>query len=233
MLLGRETADRRGRRSRDRAGDRSGKTWSATYGVDVDRAARALRLVVRALPALVGRLRGVRSVLPKLAEARLRRRLPAADPPDRPHATARAGTTRSTPGRAIPAARGRSAAPEGGHDAIDPELGTLEDFDALVADARTLGIEIALDFAIQCSPDHPWLKRAPGVVPPPPGRDAEVRREPAEALPGHLQRQLRHRGLARALGRAARRRPATGSARRDASSASTTRTRSRCRSGSG
>ncbi|MGF1607082.1 MAG: maltotransferase domain-containing protein [Rhodothalassiaceae bacterium] len=50
---------------------------------------------------------------------------------------------------------------EGGHDAIHPELGTLEDFRRLVAAAAEHGLEIALDFAIQCSPDHPWLKEHP------------------------------------------------------------------------
>ncbi|MFN3521999.1 MAG: maltotransferase domain-containing protein [Phenylobacterium sp.] len=53
-------------------------------------------------------------------------------------------------------------AAEGGHDAIHPELGTLEDFLRLVGAAREHGLEIALDFAIQCSPDHPWLKDHPG-----------------------------------------------------------------------
>lgn len=48
---------------------------------------------------------------------------------------------------------------EGGHDAIHPELGTFEDFKALREAARTHGLELALDFAIQCSPDHPWLKQ--------------------------------------------------------------------------
>jgi starch synthase (maltosyl-transferring) len=47
---------------------------------------------------------------------------------------------------------------EGGHDAIHPPLGTLADFRALIAAAKDIGLEIALDFAIQCSPDHPWLR---------------------------------------------------------------------------
>jgi starch synthase (maltosyl-transferring) len=51
---------------------------------------------------------------------------------------------------------------EGGHDAIHPQLGSLEDFLALVEEARQHQLEIALDFAIQCSPDHPWLKEHPG-----------------------------------------------------------------------
>ncbi len=51
--------------------------------------------------------------------------------------------------------------PEGGHDAVHPALGTVEDFRRLVAAASAQGLEIALDFAIQCSPDHPWLKQHP------------------------------------------------------------------------
>jgi starch synthase (maltosyl-transferring) len=51
---------------------------------------------------------------------------------------------------------------EGGHDAIHPALGTIEDFRRLERAAREHGLEIALDFAIQCSPDHPWLKQHPG-----------------------------------------------------------------------
>lgn len=50
----------------------------------------------------------------------------------------------------------------GGHDAIHPELGTFEDFRRLVEEARRHGLEIALDLAIQASPDHPWLKEHPG-----------------------------------------------------------------------
>jgi starch synthase (maltosyl-transferring) len=52
--------------------------------------------------------------------------------------------------------------PEGGHTAIHPELGTLEDFERLVARAKSLGMEIALDIAFQCSPNHPWVSEHPG-----------------------------------------------------------------------
>lgn len=51
--------------------------------------------------------------------------------------------------------------PDGGHDAIHPDLGTLEDFDHFVARARELRMEVALDFALQCSPDHPWVTQHP------------------------------------------------------------------------
>ncbi|PXW28175.1 maltotransferase domain-containing protein [Paraburkholderia caballeronis] len=53
-------------------------------------------------------------------------------------------------------------AAEGGHDAVHPQLGTLDDFRRMLAAAHEHGLEIALDFAIQCSPDHPWLKAHPG-----------------------------------------------------------------------
>lgn len=50
---------------------------------------------------------------------------------------------------------------EGGHKSIHPQLGTLEDFRRLVAEAREYGIDIALDLAFQCSPDHPWIVEHP------------------------------------------------------------------------
>lgn len=50
---------------------------------------------------------------------------------------------------------------DGGHDAIHPDLGTFEDFDTFVRTARDLRLEIALDFALQCSPDHPWVEKHP------------------------------------------------------------------------
>jgi starch synthase (maltosyl-transferring) len=50
---------------------------------------------------------------------------------------------------------------EGGHDAIDPALGTLDDFRRLREAAAAHGLEVALDFAVQCSPDHPWLREHP------------------------------------------------------------------------
>ncbi|WP_434391016.1 alpha-1,4-glucan--maltose-1-phosphate maltosyltransferase [Melittangium boletus] len=51
--------------------------------------------------------------------------------------------------------------PEGGHKAIHPQLGTLEDFERFVKEANAQGIEIAMDLAYQCSPDHPYVKDHP------------------------------------------------------------------------
>jgi starch synthase (maltosyl-transferring) len=48
---------------------------------------------------------------------------------------------------------------EGGHDAVHPDLGTVEDFDDFVAATRARGMEVALDLALQCAPDHPWVDK--------------------------------------------------------------------------
>ncbi|MFI5897880.1 alpha-1,4-glucan--maltose-1-phosphate maltosyltransferase [Actinoplanes sp. NPDC051513] len=50
---------------------------------------------------------------------------------------------------------------DGGHDALHPDLGTFDDFDAFVAHARRLGLEVALDLALNCAPDHPWVAAHP------------------------------------------------------------------------
>ena len=52
--------------------------------------------------------------------------------------------------------------PEGGHTSVHPQLGTLADFDHFVAAARSRELEVALDIAFQCSPDHPWVRDHPG-----------------------------------------------------------------------
>jgi starch synthase (maltosyl-transferring) len=64
--------------------------------------------------------------------------------------------TETDPG--VPWGVGNSA---GGHDAVNPELGTLEDFKEFLKVAKKNDIEIALDLALQCSPDHPWVKEHP------------------------------------------------------------------------
>lgn len=66
-----------------------------------------------------------------------------------------------TPGPDDPGSPWAIGSADGGHDAVHPDLGTLADFDAFVARARELGLEVALDFALQCSPDHPWVKEHP------------------------------------------------------------------------
>jgi starch synthase (maltosyl-transferring) len=76
-------------------------------------------------------------------------------------------TNRKGRNNALTAAAGDPGSPyaigsaEGGHDAVHPELGSLEDFRRLVEACADRGMEVALDFAIQCSPDHPWVTEHP------------------------------------------------------------------------
>ena len=76
-------------------------------------------------------------------------------------------TARKGRGNTLNAAPGDPGSPwaigsaAGGHDAIHPDLGTLADFDAFVSRARQLGLEVAMDFALQASPDHPWVREHP------------------------------------------------------------------------
>jgi starch synthase (maltosyl-transferring) len=66
-----------------------------------------------------------------------------------------------TPGPDDPGSPWAIGGPEGGHKSVHPELGTIADFDRLVAAARRLHLEVALDIAFQCSPDHPYVKEHP------------------------------------------------------------------------
>jgi starch synthase (maltosyl-transferring) len=140
--------------------DRFGKTWSATYAVDVDRELARFGSWYELFPRSWGGFAGVTKALPELAGLGF-------DvvylPPIHPIGV----SNRKGPNNALTAKRGDPGSPWaigselGGHDAINPELGTLADFERMVAKAKELGVEIALDFAIQCSPDHPWLKQHP------------------------------------------------------------------------
>ena len=66
-----------------------------------------------------------------------------------------------TPGPHDPGSPWAIGSDEGGHDAVHPDLGTITDFDAFVEECRRLGMEVALDLALQCAPDHPWAKAHP------------------------------------------------------------------------
>lgn len=73
----------------------------------------------------------------------------------------RRGTNNNPDGKDAPGSPWAIGSAEGGHTAIHPGLGTLDDFRALVAEARARGLEVALDLAFQCSPDHPWVRAHP------------------------------------------------------------------------
>src|SRR5438477_6700155 len=85
--------------------------------------------------------------------------LPPVHPIGRSHRKGRNNALSAAPGE--PGSPWAIGGPEGGHDAVHPDLGTLADFDRFVARARDLGLEVALDFTIQCSPDHPWVREHP------------------------------------------------------------------------
>jgi starch synthase (maltosyl-transferring) len=143
-----------------RSTDRHGEVVSDRLEVDVDRVLARFGAWYELFPRSFGGFRGVASALPRLAELGF-------DvvylPPIHPIGT----TNRKGRNNSLVAEPGDPGSPWaigsdlGGHDAIDPGLGTWADFDALIAAAREAGLELALDFAIQCSPDHPWLREHP------------------------------------------------------------------------
>jgi starch synthase (maltosyl-transferring) len=159
VLLGRETLTAEEALAAP-AGDRHEKTWSETLEVDVDRERAAFGAWYELFPRSWGGFRGVEKQLAALAELGFDVvYLPPIHPIGR--------TNRKGRNNAVTAQRGDVGSPwaiggeEGGHTAIHPELGTLDEFERLVARAGEFGLEIALDFAIQCSPDHPWLREHP------------------------------------------------------------------------
>jgi starch synthase (maltosyl-transferring) len=141
-------------------GDRSEKTQSPIRDVDVDRERAAFGAWYELFPRSWGGFEGVSETLPRLAELGF-------DvvylPPIHPIGV----TNRKGRNNALRAAKGEPGSPwaiggaEGGHTAVHPDLGTLAEFERLVARGREVGVEVALDFAIQCSPDHPWLREHP------------------------------------------------------------------------
>jgi starch synthase (maltosyl-transferring) len=142
------------------AGARSEKAWSQTFSVDVDRVLGRFGSWYELFPRSWGGFAGVHELLPQFAELGFDvLYLPPIHPIGRTNRKGRNNFERAEPGDVgSPWAIGSE---QGGHDAIDPALGTEKEFRALVTAAKKLGIEIAIDFAIQCSPDHPWLKEHP------------------------------------------------------------------------
>jgi starch synthase (maltosyl-transferring) len=143
-----------------KADDRHGEVVAAPLGVDVDRERARFGAWYELFPRSWGGFQGVAEVLPKLAELGFDVvYLPPVHPIGHTNRKGKNNTMSAEPGDVgSPWAIGSE---EGGHDALHPELGTWADFDAMIAAGREAGIEIALDFAIQCSPDHPWLKQHP------------------------------------------------------------------------
>ncbi|MBD0329341.1 MAG: alpha-1,4-glucan--maltose-1-phosphate maltosyltransferase [Thermoleophilia bacterium] len=142
------------------AGDRSELARSPELELDVGRPLARFGSWYELFPRSWGGFAGVERVLPELAELGFDVvYLPPIHPIGRTNRKGRNNTLGAGPND--PGSPWAIGAEEGGHDAVDPELGTLADFDRLVRRANELGLEIALDLAIQCSPDHPWLREHP------------------------------------------------------------------------
>ena len=135
-------------------------------------------------------------------------------------------TPTAGPGRSA-AARGPSAAPKAATRRASRSSARSTTSTTSSRAARGRGLEVALDIAFQASPDHPWVQRAPELVPAPRRRHDPVRREPAEEVPGRLPVRLRERRLAARCGTRCATSSCSGSSAASACSASTTRTPSR------
>ena len=145
----------------ERAQERHGNvSLDPPIAIEVDRVRARFGAWYELFPRSWGGLEGVKEALPALAELGF-------DivylPPIHPIGV----TNRKGRDNSLTAAPGDPGSPwaigsrEGGHEAVHPELGSLEDVRTLTEAAREVGIEIALDYAIQCSADHPWLREHP------------------------------------------------------------------------
>ncbi|HVF78778.1 MAG TPA: alpha-1,4-glucan--maltose-1-phosphate maltosyltransferase [Solirubrobacteraceae bacterium] len=145
----------------ERHPDRSRSTTMEPFlHVDVDPVKARFATWYELFPRSWGGLQGVTEQLPELA--RLGFDVVYLPPVHPIGMTNRKGANNSLEaGAADPGSPWAIGDATGGHDALHPELGTMEDFDAMIAIAREEGIDIALDFAIQCSADHPWLSEHP------------------------------------------------------------------------
>jgi starch synthase (maltosyl-transferring) len=142
------------------AGDREGASHSAPLPVEVERERARAGAWYELFPRSWGGLRGVVDAVPALAGHGFDvLYLPPIHPIGVTNRKGRNNTESATPGDVgSPWAIG---AAEGGHDAIDPALGDDRDLAALVEALRAHGMELALDLALQASPDHPWLREHP------------------------------------------------------------------------
>ena len=133
---------------------------SVVFPIDVDRERASVGAWYELFPRSFGGLAGVTAQIPRLAGLGFDViYLPPIHPIGVTNRKGRNNAPTAEPGDCgSPWAIGGAG---GGHEAIHPDLGTLADFDALVATASRHGVEIALDLALQCSPDHPWIAAHP------------------------------------------------------------------------
>jgi starch synthase (maltosyl-transferring) len=145
----------------ERGEERHGSvTLGQPLTIEVDRTQARFGAWYEMFPRSWGGLNGVEKQIPRLAELGF-------DviylPPIHPigHTNRKGADNALTAGPKDPGSPWAIGSEDGGHDAIHPDLGTVEDLKSLTSTAREYEIDIALDFAIQCSPDHPWLGQHP------------------------------------------------------------------------
>ncbi len=160
VLLGRESLTAEEGLAAD-AGDRHGVTTSRRSRSTSTASSRASARGTSSSRARSAGFAGVDEGAAAARRARLRRRVPAADPPDRSHEPQGQEQRASRTPKATSARRGRSAPRRAATTRCIRISARGRTSTRSIAAARTSGIEIALDFAIQCSPDHPWLKEHP------------------------------------------------------------------------
>ena len=140
--------------------ERRGTAKSAVFGVDVDRERARFGAWYELFPRSWGGFRGVAAILPEIAALGFDIvYLPPVHPIGATNRKGRNNTERA--GKDDPGSPWAIGGRDGGHDVLHPDLGSDADFGAMVAAASDAGLEVALDFAIQCSPDHPWLTEHP------------------------------------------------------------------------
>jgi starch synthase (maltosyl-transferring) len=149
------------------APDRSVATRSRAFRVDADRKLGEFSAWYELFPRSQGAKPGVHGTFADAAK-----RLPAIAamgfdivylPPIHPigHAFRKGRNNALEAGPEDPGSPWAIGNADGGHTAIEPKLGTFDDFAAFVETARANGLEVALDYALQCSPDHPWIAEHP------------------------------------------------------------------------
>lgn len=133
---------------------------SEQLDIEVARSLASASAWYEVFPRSVGGFRGLSSLLPKIAEMGFE---VVYLPPIHPiGVTNRKGRNNSLQAlKADPGSPWAIGSALGGHDAIEPSLGTMEEFEELIARSKEQGLELALDLALQCSLDHPWVLEHP------------------------------------------------------------------------
>ena len=173
----------------------------------------ALRRLVRALPALLGRPEGGRGPRARRSPTSASTCSTCCRSTRSASRTARAATTRSTAGPDDPGSPYAIGGAEGGHFAVHPELGTEQDVRDLCATAHQHGMDVALDIALNASADHPWLTEHPEWFQQRPDGTLKYAENPPKRYQDIYNFNWDTRRLAGAVERLARRLPALGGLR--------------------